>query len=192
MATPLVAGATALLRQFLRTKKKIRRPSAALLKATLIHGAERMDYRYSSDTRKGLYDMEQGWGLVNVQRSLDRTPAEIRYIDRKKGLKTGQAISITADVISSEMPLKVTLVWTDYPGQSLINNLNLIVTEPDGKRFNGNVFEPPFDSSLDISNNVESVFIPDPISGVYKIEVVGSNVAEATQDYALVYSGIFS
>jgi hypothetical protein len=43
---------------------------------------------------------------------------------------------------------------------------------------------PPFDPSLDISNNVESVFIPDPIPGVYKIEVVGSNVAEATQDYA--------
>ena len=62
MATPLVAGAIALIRQFLRTKKKIRRPSAALLKATLIHGAERMDYRYSAETRKGLYDMEQGWG----------------------------------------------------------------------------------------------------------------------------------
>jgi serine protease AprX len=192
MATPLVAGAIALIRQFLRTKKKIRMPSAALLKATLIHGAERMDCRYSAETRKGLYDMEQGWGLVNVQRSIDRTPAEIRYIDRKKGLKTGQAKSIMADVLSSEMPFKATLVWTDYPGQSLINNLNLIVTDPGGNRFNGNVFEPPFDSSLDISNNVESVFILDPVPGVYKIEVVGSNVAETTQDYALVYSGMFS
>jgi hypothetical protein len=54
MATPLVAGAIALIRQFLRTKKKIRRPSAALLKATLIHGAERMEYRYSAETRKGV------------------------------------------------------------------------------------------------------------------------------------------
>jgi hypothetical protein len=47
---------------------KIRRLSAALLKATFIHGAERMDYRYSTDTRKGLYYMEQGWGMVNVRR----------------------------------------------------------------------------------------------------------------------------
>lgn len=134
--------------------------------------------------------MEQGWGLVNVQRSIDRTPAEIRYIDQKKGLKTGQAKSIMADVRSGETPFKVTLVWTDYPGQSLINNLNLIVTDPGGKRFNGNKFEPPFDSSLDTSNNVESVFIPDPIPVAYKIEVVGSNVAEANQDYALVCSGM--
>ena len=114
-----------------------------------------MDYGYSAETRKGLYDMEQGWGLVNVQRSMDRTPAEIKYIDRKKGLKTGQANSIMADLLASEMPFKATLVWTDCPGQSLINNLNLIVTDPGGKRFNGNVSEPPFDSNLDISNNVE-------------------------------------
>jgi hypothetical protein len=128
--------------------------------------------------RKGLYDMEQGGGPVNVLRSINRTSAEIRYIDRKKGLKTGQAKSIMAEVLSSEMSFKVTLVWTDYPGQSLINKLNLIITDPGGKRFNANVFEPPFYSSLDISKNVESEFIPDPVPGVYKIEVVGSNVAE--------------
>lgn len=41
MATPLVAGAIALIRQFLRTKKRIKRPSAALL--------------------KGLYTVPKGW-----------------------------------------------------------------------------------------------------------------------------------
>ena len=90
------------------------------------------------------------------------------------------------------MPFKATLVWTDYPGEGLINNLNLVITDPGGKRFNGNVFEPPFDSSLDTSNNVESVLIRDPNPGAYKIEVIGSNVAEGNQNYALVYSGSFN
>jgi hypothetical protein len=68
--------------------------------------------------------------------------------------------------------------------------LNLIVTDPAGSRFYGNAFEPPFDSSLDTQNNVESVFLQKPTVGDYKIEVMGSNVAHGTQDYALVYSGI--
>ena len=35
MATPLTAGGVAVIRQFLRTKTNIQKPSAALLKATL-------------------------------------------------------------------------------------------------------------------------------------------------------------
>jgi serine protease AprX len=182
MVTLLVAGAIALIRQFLRTKKKLSEDLLLLFLKLLLYTVLRgCTTRYSAETRKGLYDLEQSSGPVNVQRSIDRTSAEIRYINRKKGLKTGQAKSIMADVLSSEMPFEVTLVWTSYPGQSLINNLNLIVTDRGGKRFNGNVFEPPFDSSLDISKNVEAVYIPDPVPGVYKIEVGGSNVAETPQ-----------
>jgi hypothetical protein len=94
------------------------------------------------------------------------------------------------DVAGSEIPLKVTLILHDFPGEGLINKLNLIVTNPIGKRYNDNVFEPPFDSSLDTQNNVESIVIPELIQGNYKIEVMGSNVAEGSQDYALVYSGM--
>src|SRR5262249_23209818 len=94
-----------------------------------------------------------------------------------------------AQVNSSDIPFKVTMVYTDYPGTSLINNLNLIVTDPNGKRFHGNVFEEPFDSKFDTSNNVEAVFIANPTLGKYKIEIIGSNIIEQTQDFALVYSG---
>jgi hypothetical protein len=150
-----------------------------------------MDYRYSADNRRGLYDMEQGWGLVNVRNSIDKSPGKVKYLDQSRGLRTGEARSIDVRVTGSEIPLKITLVWTDYPGQGLINNLNLIVTDPAGSRYYGNAFEPPFDTSLDTQNNVETVFLQNPTVGIYKIEVMGSNVAKGSQDYALVYSAIF-
>jgi serine protease AprX len=192
MATPLVAGATAVVRQFLRTVVQIKRPSAALIKATLIHGSKRLKYRYEAQNRKGLYDFEQGWGMINLKESIesdDGSSRKVKYIDYKKGLNTGESISFEMDVSNPAAPLKVTLAWTDYPGPGLINNLNLIVTAPNGKRYHGNVFEEPFDSRLDSTNNVEAVFIQNPIAGKYKIEVIGSNVTEETQDFALVYSG---
>jgi serine protease AprX len=192
MATPLTAGAVAVIRQYLRTKINIPKPSAALIKAALIHGAHRMTYRYAAEQVYGLYDMEQGWGLVNVKDSLDPPSGKIVYKDNTEGLETGEVATFEAQVDSSDNPFKVTMVYTDYPGTTLINNLNLIVTDPNGKRYHGNVFEKPFDSKFDTSNNVEAVFIANPTLGKYKIEIIGSNIIEQTQDFALVYSGHLS
>lgn len=66
------------------------------------------------------------------------------------------------------------------------------MTDPNGKRYHGNIFDEPFDSRLDTVNNVEAVFIQDPVKGKYRIEVVGANVVEQVQDFALVYSGEIS
>ena len=49
-----------------------------------------------------------------------------------------------------------------------------------------------FDFRLDTVNNVEAVFIQDPVKGKYRIEVVGANVVGQVQDFALVYSGEIS
>ena len=192
MATPLTAGGVAVIRQFLRTKTNIQKPSAALLKATLVHGAKRMNYRYGAEAGSGLYDMEQGWGLVNIKESVSPVSGNIAYIDRKVGLKTGEVASFETEINASNIPFKVTMVYSDYPGPGLINNLNLVVTDPNGRRYHGNIFEEPFDSRLDTVNNVEAVFIQDPVKGKYKIEVIGSNVIEQVQDFALVYSGEIS
>jgi serine protease AprX len=192
MATPLLAGGAAIIRQFLRTKMNILKPSAALIKAVMIHGARRMNYRYAADKRVGLYDMEQGWGLVDIKESLNPHFGKIKYLDVKIGLKTGQTKVINIKVNDPNVQLKITMAYSDYPGTSIINNLNLVVTDSNGKRYYGNVFEEPFDSKLDTTNNVESVVISKPIVGDYKIEVIGASVVSASQDFALVYSGGFT
>ena len=72
MATPLVAGGVAVLREFLRTKKGIAAPTAALLKASLIAGAQRLAGTAPANT---LLDIHQGFGRVNLDRSVRRGPS---------------------------------------------------------------------------------------------------------------------
>jgi subtilisin family serine protease len=52
MATPLVAGCAALVREYLRTEKNIDQPSAALIKAILIHSAQYFFYRFKHPSSK--------------------------------------------------------------------------------------------------------------------------------------------
>jgi hypothetical protein len=119
---------------------------------------------------------------------------KMAFADIKKGLKTGMTWSRSINLVRKDMPLKVTLVFTDYPAVAnnypgLVNNLNLIVKAPDGKAYHGNAFAPPYDATLDGLNNVESVYIKEPLKGRYKITVLADEVKEGAQDFALVYSG---
>jgi hypothetical protein len=82
----------------------------------------------------------------------------------------------------------VVLAYSDYPGASLVNNLNLVVTAPDGTVYVGNQREGG-SAALDVVNNVEVVHVPEPTVGQWTIDVVGSNVPRGPQRYALVVSG---
>jgi hypothetical protein len=65
--------------------------------------------------------------------------------------------------------LKATLVWTDPPGDSLQNDLDLIVTTPDGRELHGNV--APDAAGFDRSNNVEQVVVPNIAAGIATVTV---------------------
>ncbi len=193
MAAPLVTGAAALVREYLR-KVKRRHPSAALVKAMIIHSAQ---YHFDPlNPGSGPYDYAQGWGRVHIDTVLFPTPPRrVRVYERRRGLVTGEHITRWADVLSSETPFKVTLVWTDPPGspnhpRQLVNNLNLIVIAPDGTQYYGNQFTPPYNRAFDRVNNVEQVLIPNPIPGRYYIRVQGENILRGPQGFALVWSGI--
>ena len=194
MATPLVAGAAALIRQYLRTVKRRANPSAALVRAALLHGAEYRRYR-QEPVGQGLYDNAQGWGHVNVCESL--TPGagvDVRYYDQRRGLNTGQSWRWSATVNDPTIPLKFTLVWTDYPGSpnvypNLVNDLDLVVTSPSGMLYYGNSRDGQPGGSPDRVNTVERLVIAQPALGRYSIRVRAFNVPLGPQDFALVYSG---
>ncbi len=195
MATPLIAGAAALVRQYLRTVKGRRLPSAALIKATLIHAASYRAYRFETAQPNAIYDMSQGWGHVDLASVLaPAEPVQVRWYDNTQGLRTGESMRWSCTVADPTVPLKVTIAWTDYPGSAghypnLVNDLDLIVTSPTGQTYYGNAAAGQVGGRPDRVNNVERVVIPAPEVGRYQIRIRAFNVPRGPQPVALVYSG---
>ncbi|MBP6962944.1 MAG: S8 family serine peptidase [Armatimonadetes bacterium] len=189
MSTPMVAGTAALVRQHYIENRGVT-PSAALIKATLLNGA--------TDLTPGQHasPMEvpprpnsvQGWGRVNLSATLDPpAPKVLEFVDEGTGLLTGQSRIFEYSVLGSSVPFSVTLVWTDPPsgslsGKQLVNDLHLRVEKPGGQIVLGN-------GTVDTTNNVESVDIASPAVGTYRITVIGNNVPQGPQTFALVVSG---
>lgn len=197
MSAPLAAGAIPLIKRHLKMALR-RNPSAALIKAAMIHTAVRKPYRFSAyENAEAGWDSEQGWGHVSLKPFLAAIPGwNLKFADIKKGLTTGKSWSRNIEIVRKDMPLKVTLVYSDYPAvpgnyPGLVNNLNLMVKDPNGKIYYGNAFAAPYDTALDSLNNVESVYIKEPLKGTYKITVLADDVREGAQDFSLVYSGGF-
>ena len=195
MATPLTTGAAAVVRQYLRTVKRRANPSAALVKATLLHGAQHRSYRHAPTAGNTLYDFAQGWGHLDLQGVLaPPAPVQVKWYDNRSGLNTGQSWRWSATVADTSAPLAITLAWTDYPGApgnypNLVNDLDLVVTAPSGAIYYGNGAPGQAGGKPDRVNNVERVVIPAPEAGRYTIRVRGTNVPRGPQDFALVYSG---
>ncbi len=183
MAAPLVAGAVGVVREYLRKQRRMRSPSAALLKAALILGVQRLAGYAAADA---LLDNHQGFGRVNVDAVVaPDKPATSFFRDVKPGLRTGDVRTYTVNVQSNQAPLSVVLAYSDYPGPALVNNLNLIVTAPTGTRYVGN----QTGGSLvpDVKNNVEVVRVRRPAPGTWRVEIVGSNVPQGPQPFALAW-----
>lgn len=214
MAAPTVAGSCALIRQYYMdgwyptgTAKTWNEftPSAALIKATIINSAVEM-------TGDGAYDMSetwypnnnQGWGRVTLDESLFFLGDErgLLVYDEHTGVITGDTATYQLAVADASMPLEITLVWSDYPGTSysypsLVNDLDLVVTAPDGTVYVGNQYEgyDPGESAKDPAerdrlNNVEGVLvISDLQAGMWTVEVTAYNTPVGPQSYALVMTG---
>lgn len=185
MSTPLTAGAVAVAREYME-KQWGHTPSPAMMKAAIINGGTDMGFGYPS--------RDQGWGRISLTNSL--TSKEYKYEDEPVKLATGQNQSYTYSVEAQNTPLKVSLVWTDYPGsptasKALVNDLDLKVTSPTGKIYYGNDFTSPYNSGFDRLNNVENVYINTPEVGNYTVEVNAYNVPQGPQDFALFSSANF-
>jgi subtilase family serine protease len=181
MATPLTAGAIGVVRQYLRTNRGINSPSAALLKASLVMSAGFLRGAASS------FDSNQGYGRVNLDAVL-APPAPLRVdFAEGQGLQTGEMDQRTVVVATAGSALRVVMVYSDFPGPTLINNLNLVVRAPDGTVFVGNNAQPA--GAFDSKNNVELVHIAQAAAGSYTVQVVASNVASGPQPFALVVQG---
>jgi len=193
MSTPIVAGTCALVRQYWRTQRS-HVPTAALIKATLLNGAAELNPgQYGSGSTREISTNRpnnvEGWGRVDLAYSIMPTsPRVIEYVDNTTGLSTGGSAIYTYNVWAATSPLRVMLVWTDYPSLTsasinLVNDLDLTVQPPSGPLLRGN-------GTTDRRNNVEGVDIASPTTGSYTITVTGYNIPNGPQPFALVVSGV--
>jgi serine protease AprX len=217
MAAPLVSGAAAVLRQYLRTERDTPNPTAALLKAILVAAARRLP-ALDSEERKGVGfpDFDQGYGRLDLASVLPHSNAppgrrlfwdDVRN-DSADALESRSLVSdghravrrYRLEVLDSAEPLRVVLTWTDPPAAAVQNNLHLDVGTPAG-RVVGNAdhrfkLDPAFDAfagvMFDKRNTVEEVWVNDPQPGTYTVRVVAQNTVFPPQGYALAACGLIS
>ncbi len=204
MSNPAVAGAAAVVVEWYETLYGVR-PSPAMVKAMLINTAH--DMCDDGGNTGPIPNRDEGWGIVNLPALMD-APVGYMYVDESELITTGEEHEYHLTWEDDLQPLKISLVWTDKPGQAgdtwtLKNNLDLEVISPDGITvYRGNAFPvddnnvsirsfteantgamPEFDQTgdgWDDVNNVLNVYIhhDDLMPGVYTVKVHGTNVPE--------------
>jgi len=185
MATPLVAGCAAVVRESFRVRRQVM-PSAALVKAMLVNGAVSLTGQYVPPELAPVPNESEGFGRVHLETSL-ATPAgdtSVSFWDEATALDVGDEESHTFTVDNQARGLKVTLVWTDPPGEALQNDLDLVVRTANGEEHHGNM--PPASMAFDRTNNVEQVIWPNIPPGDVEIVVRAFRIPVSTQSYALV------
>jgi hypothetical protein len=188
-ATPVVAGAVGMVYQMYRdnhfgNNPQGYMPHASTVKAILI--ADAYQYEFFQADR-----FQQGWGGVDVGSVYARGENHF-IVDEGDNVKTGLSKTYAVSPQGGG-PLKISLVWTDVAqtppaSKHLVNDLNLKVTDPNNIVYWGNqgLNTSKWTSSggdPDTINNVENVFIENPTSGVWTIEVIGENVPSEGDPY---------
>ncbi|KAF4957095.1 hypothetical protein FGADI_3314 [Fusarium gaditjirri] len=195
MASPLVAGCAAVLRQAVKAlKPTVTNPSSALIKALIINGAVPLVPKKS---KKGFYvpDYNWGFGRVNLQASLQHlqkasggSAVQCGIVDDimpsgSKGGKLvaevtvghGQTIDLTEELMRPR--LKATLVYIDKADDLIQYRLYLKVSQASKQSsyWYGNRAKRTKDDKDsqrgDCENNVQQVIWPNLAPDTYRIEV---------------------
>ena len=197
MATPLVAGCAAVLRETL-VKNGVSHPSAALIKALMINGAVELLGQYSPTEAGPSPNNNSGFGRVNLAGSViipgpnpdggfgDGGPLKQGGEDTipVKIPKGRDGLAAAAGTSGLTATLKVTLVWSDPPGAKLQNDLDLIVVAANNQERHGNMGVA---TGFDRVNNVEQVIWTNIPPGAAKIVIKAVRITKFPQPYAYAW-----
>jgi hypothetical protein len=184
MATPLVAGCAAVLRETL-VKNGWADPPAALIKALLINGAVELTGQYNPTEAGRSPNSSSGWGRVDLAASvvIPGKPSDEAGMGTGGPLRQGEEDSFKVHVPGSTF--KMTLVWSDPPGAALQNDLDLIVRAANGDEYHGNIGLSK--EIYDRENNVEQVYWEHVPSGDLEIIIRAARITQFPQPYAWVW-----
>ncbi|HEU5218963.1 MAG TPA: S8 family serine peptidase, partial [Gemmatimonadales bacterium] len=196
MATPLVTGCAALVRQYYE-KARNHQPSAALVKATLINGTRKLTGADSIADFPDLPNYHQGFGAVDLTGTVPnpaRPDLKLEYWDNWNDAAShfkviGSRVRLRF-TIEAGGPLRLCLAYTDAPGVGVQNDLNLFLEVPGSpNKLFGNDKVPRGFNGPDAIDNVEIIRIENAPPGQYMAVVIASNLLKPPQDFALVITG---
>lgn len=197
MATPLVSGCAALVRQYFVKDCGLSKPSAALLKATLVNSTQWLTGKDSTARSAGQPNYHQGHGRVCMNRAIPNSSQpgmELRFVDDWQNFqftRTGQRKRYQFVLAGAIPELRFCMAYSDVPARGLQNNVNLVVQHIEsGNKYMGNADLPDALTLPDSDNNLEIVRIVAPAAGTYFIQVSAANLLKSPQDFALVVTGV--
>ncbi|UII30024.1 S8 family peptidase [Fulvivirga ulvae] len=186
----LVSGLSIVLQQAYQLKNA-ELPDATLLKGILMNSADDMG-------PEGV-DFLSGYGSINAKRALQTINAD-RFITGS--VNDGQTETLTINIPSNAINLKVMLVWNDpaatvNAGTALVNDLDLTLKHQGS----GDSWMPwvlnsyPHKDSLkqlpvrkpDHLNNAEQITLDLPEPGSYEIAISGFDIVDGPQKFFVVY-----
>ncbi len=189
MASPTVAGIVALMIQDFRIQFPTQPdPSASMVKVLLAQGA--MDQGNPGP------DNQFGYGSVRARDTIEfmRTG-----FFRESSLSQGDSELFTVTVAPGDPELMVTIAWSDVPGTpnvipSLVNNLDIEVIDPAGTvhypwtLVPGNPGSPAVQTGANTLDNIEQVFVANPMPGAWTVTINGTAVPSGPQGYSIAGS----
>ena len=199
MAAPYVAGCAALVREYFVKHKKWSMPSAALLKAALINGTQRLTGYDAVAALAGEPNFHQGFGRIDMANTIPSPLSpdlKLEFVDSWKTTmlfaRTGQSFRWQIRA-GDRLPLRACLAWTDLPMRGLQNQLLLLMDDEPGQKFIGNSNAAATlkiaGMIADPNNNVQIVRVEKPYPGLFTIVVNATNLLQPEQSFALVVTG---
>ena len=178
MATPLTAGAAALLYQHLDANLGHSNPTSALVKGIISASAHDMTGQYGSSTNgagETAPNYHEGWGLLDLDRAVNTS-----WVDNES-VSTGDSRSWKFTVPSAAPDLRIAVSWTDpastpIASVNLVNDIDFAVKDPSGTWWN-------YGNNLD---NLIGTTISNPAAGQWEIHVNGTNIPTGPQHFAMV------
>ena len=189
MASPTTTGVAALIiqdwRQRYPDRGDIRNSS---LKALLANSGD--------DLGNPGPDCQYGFGTIRARQAIDALRADA-VIENE--IADGDVAEYLVIVEPGDPELRITLAWDDAPAtplaaSALVNDLDLVVTDPSGNRWFSWTIDPSDPgapatrSGEDRLNNMEQVSVEAPVAGAWRVRIRGHAVPVGPQEYGFAAS----
>ena len=130
MATPLVSGCAALVRQYF-VEQRQHQPSAALLKATLVNSTQWLTGADSTAPSPGKPNYHQGHGRIDMQMAIPnpcQPGLDLQFVDNWQDkttffTRTGERKRYQFVLPAGTPELRICMAYTDAPARALQNKM---------------------------------------------------------------------